>query len=64
MKPFICENWHAWESNESLKKLYSYRNMDEAINWLYVHGNRTVARALNSHKNNTPSCEQGANWTR
>lgn len=57
MKPFICQNWHAWSSNgqillsnEVLKKLYSFWNVDEAINWLVIHGNRTVARALNDHK--------------
>ena len=56
-KPFISGNWHAWSSNgqvllsnEVLKKLYSFWNVDEAINWLYVHGNKPAARELNSHK--------------
>lgn len=44
MKNCICGNWHFWESNgqilasnEVLKKLYSFSNFDNAINWLAVH---------------------------
>ena len=44
MKTAICGNWHFWEangkilaSNETLKKLYSFDNFDNACNWLAVH---------------------------
>lgn len=56
MKAFIYENWHCWESNgktllsnEFTKTLYSFWNVNEAINWLFVSGRKPAARALNAH---------------
>lgn len=50
MKTTICGNWHFWESNgkilasnETLKKLYSFDNFDNACNWLAAH-NLAVAK--------------------
>jgi len=61
MKSFIFEfdNWHLWEatkgfllSDESIKKLYSFKTIDQAINWLYLNGYKDVARALNNKQIN------------
>lgn len=60
MKPFIFEQWHAWQndnpfhprillSDESTKKLTEFMTTDETINWLFVNGHKPAARALNSH---------------
>lgn len=60
MKPFTFEHIHVWESNgqillsnEVLKKLYSFWNTDEAINWLFVSGRKPAARALHAHMKGT-----------
>lgn len=58
MKPFIFDHWHAWESNdkimlsdESIKSLMIFDDIDLCINWLYFGGNdKTAARELNKHK--------------
>lgn len=57
MQPFIFDQWHAWQgaskvmlSNETAKKLYAFDTLDAAINWLYVNGAKTAARALSAHK--------------
>lgn len=56
MRPFIHENWHAWQgsnqvllSDESAKKLLSFDSADDCINWLYLNGHKGAARALNDH---------------
>lgn len=56
MKPFIFEQWHAWEANgaimvsdEAKKRLRQFKSLDAAINWLYLNGARPAARALNAH---------------
>ena len=57
MKSFTFEfdNWHLWEatkgfllSDESIKKLYSFKTIDQAVNWLYLNGYKDAARALNN----------------
>ena len=56
MKPFSFGHWHAWEgtvgvllSDEHTKQLRQFADADECINWLYLNGERTAARALNKH---------------
>lgn len=52
-------NWHAWEngnpfaprvllSDEDIKQLRYFHTWDDAINWLYLNGNKEAARAINS----------------
>ena len=60
MKSFIHNNFHIWESNskilvsdESIKKLSQFSTIDEAINYLFLSGQRECARELNKHWNNT-----------
>ena len=57
MNPFIFDNWHGWNggmnyllSDESNKKLHSFKTIDDAINWLFVSGHKEAARALNKSK--------------
>lgn len=55
MKAAIFENWHAWDagieialSDESCKKLRTFRTWDHCINWLFLNGHKAAARAINS----------------
>ena len=57
MKPFIFNHWHAWQgaagvmlSNETAKQLRQFKTIDDAINWLFMNGDKPAARALNQHK--------------
>jgi hypothetical protein len=52
---FEYDNWHLWDatkgyllSDESLKRLYSFNTIDQAINWLFLNGHKDAARALNN----------------
>lgn len=55
---FIHGKWHAWSgegsrillSDEDAKRLRSFDDLDECITWLYMHGEKDAARALNAHK--------------
>jgi hypothetical protein len=56
MKPFIFNQWHAWQGNthvvlsdESKKELHYFSFTDDCINWLYLNGDKEAARALNAH---------------
>jgi hypothetical protein len=56
MKPFIFQNWHAWDgtagvllSDEDGKDLREFKNTDDCINWLYLNNHKDAARALNAH---------------
>lgn len=56
MKPFIFNQWHAWEatsgillSEETKKSLRQFADTDACINWLYLNGDKEAARALNAH---------------
>lgn len=61
MKPFIFEQWHAWDkqnpfadkpiylSDEDNKVLREFASVDDAVNWLFLNGYKTAARALNNH---------------
>lgn len=62
MKPFIFEQWHAWQadnpftktngillSDEDNKSLKIFDNVDDTVNWLFLNGYKTAARALNNH---------------
>ena len=56
MKPFIHGYWHAWQgaagillSDESRKKLRQFPTVDDAVNWLFLNGERPAARGLNAH---------------
>lgn len=49
--------WHCWQgahaillSNEDRKTLYSFPNLDSAIDWLFVDGHKLAARELNDAK--------------
>lgn len=53
----IFKNWHLWQSNncyllsdESIKKLRSFRSFNDAINWLFLSGEREAARYFNGVK--------------
>lgn len=57
MEPWIFGKWHAWQgtagillSDEAAKQLYSFPDIDAAINALFQTGNKLAARALNEHK--------------
>ena len=56
LKPFIYEQWHCWQgqasillSDEENKRLFSFKDVNEAINALFNWGNEAAARALNKH---------------
>lgn len=57
MEPFEWHNWHAWTvctgrvvlSDESVKKLRDFADIDAVINWLFLEGQKDAARALNKH---------------
>lgn len=56
VRPFIFENWHAWQSgahillsDEAAKKLRQFAKPDDAVNWLFLNQNKPAARALNVH---------------
>lgn len=58
MFTFIFNHWHAWQntqgrymlSDENTKRLHSFATLDGAINYLFLHGERDAARALNAAK--------------
>lgn len=57
IKPFIYKEWHAWPgqtgillSDQSVSKLRHFATVDDAINWLFLAGEKETARALNAHK--------------
>lgn len=57
MLHFIHDDWHGWQgsnafhlSDESKKQLRSFENADMAITWLWAHGHKEAARALNAAK--------------
>lgn len=49
----IIGNWHFWigsefmASDENIKKLLAFKDIDECINWLFLNGHKSVARELN-----------------
>lgn len=54
MKAFTYQHWHAWQgvggillSDERIKQLREFATVDDVINWLYLHGEKPAARALN-----------------
>lgn len=57
LQPFTFDDWHAWQgeqgmillSDESASKLRSFDNVDGAVNWLFLAGEKPAARALNAH---------------
>lgn len=56
IKPFTCGDWHIWQgvaqilaSDESAKKLHSFADVDECVNWLFLNGHKETARAFNAH---------------
>lgn len=54
----IYENWHLWTgtnnkillSDESTKTLKSFDDIDQAINYLFLSGNKEAARYFNKMK--------------
>ena len=57
MGAFIYGRWHGWPgagayllSDEGRKRLHSFRDIDAAISWLWLEGERDAARALNAAK--------------
>jgi hypothetical protein len=52
----IFNNWHLWRgngfmlSNENTKELRQFNNVDEAINYLYLNGEKEAARYFNKNK--------------
>ena len=57
MGAFIYGRWHGWSgtdafllSDEEWKKLHSFRDIDAAITWLWLEGEREAARALQGCK--------------
>lgn len=58
MTTFEHGKWHAWQgvasvllSDEEIKKLRSFPDLDTCITWLYMNGDKPAARAL--HKQQT-----------
>lgn len=57
MKPFTYNQWHVWigqenkilVSDESNKRLSSFDNIDQAINYIYMFPDWSAARALDKH---------------
>lgn len=57
MGAFIYGRWHGWSgtdafllSDEGRKRLHSFRDIDAAISWLWLEGEREAARALQECK--------------
>lgn len=57
MDAFIYGRWHGWRgtgsymlSDEEAKRLHSFRDIDAAVSWLWLEGEREAARALNAVK--------------
>ncbi len=56
LRPFIYGQWHCWQgqasillSDEENKRLFYFKDVNEAINALYLWDNKEAARALNKH---------------
>jgi len=60
MKPFIFEQWSAWQgvghfilSDDAVNKLHYFKTPNDCVNWLFIHargnGDKPAARALNAH---------------
>lgn len=50
-----CNNWHLWTtqngvmlSDERNKELRQFETIDDAINWLWVCGNKETARGIHN----------------
>lgn len=56
MLSLIYGKWHMWQaayflvSDEEIKTLHSFADVDDAINWLWLNGEKEAARALNKAK--------------
>lgn len=54
MKTAAFKHWHVWEgtkgvimSDERTKTLRQFSNIDDCVNWLYLHDQKDTARAIN-----------------
>lgn len=57
MVTFTHNDWHGWQSNgqfllsdEKVKHLRYFADIDTAITWLFLEGHKEAARTLNTAK--------------
>lgn len=54
MLSLIYGKWHMWQaanfliSDEDKKTLHSFPDVDHAVNWLWLNGEKEASRALNN----------------